>query len=211
MSRKPLNLANYRFHRWTAIRHTRKGPQGFYWLCRCDCGTEREIPAKSIKAGDTKSCGCWSREVLFKRNLRHGQRRTRAYNAWMNIKKRCHNTRDPSYQRYGGRGINVCAEWYNSFTSFFAHMGECPPGMSIERIDNNGNYEPGNCRWATDYEQRRNQRRSNLITIDGETKCLKDWATQYGIDHRTISVRLKFGWTPKQAITLPVRSNRPSV
>lgn len=128
--------------------------------CLCDCGNEKVMQVSHFNTGMMKSCGChWS----------HGQSHTRAYFAWGNMKARCHNPKNKRYVDYGGKGIVVCAAWRESFKEFFDHMGECPEGMTIERIDTRKGYEPGNCKWATRTEQQRNRLTSRLWMIEGIT------------------------------------------
>lgn len=122
------------------------------------------------------------------------------------MKDRCYRKKTEAFERYGGRGIIVCPQWLNSFEQFLSDMGPRPSLQhSLDRKTNDGNYEPENCRWATDAEQRRNQRRSRIITIMGQTLCAKDWAVQYGINYKTLHMRLKHGWDPLEALTRPIR------
>jgi hypothetical protein len=129
------------------------------------------------------------------------------YQTWRNMRSRCENPNVPAYKNYGGRGITVCERWQD-FPSFLADMGERPEGMTIERINNDGNYEPDNCRWATRRQQGRNTRANQLVTLDGETKCLTEWAEERGIKMPTLWARLRLGWTPEEAITTPVGGRR---
>jgi hypothetical protein len=123
------------------------------------------------------------------------------------MKERCTNT---AFKNYGGRGISVCQRWADSFEVFISDMGPRPsPKHSIDRIDNDGNYEPGNCRWATNLEQARNRRTNRVITLDGESLCLVDWAKRTGVDHRTISERLRKGWDERRAVLTPARPHVP--
>jgi hypothetical protein len=158
-----------RFGRLLVVTH-----EGAWCACRCDCGTEKKVRGKDLRNGRTKSCGCLLSDVAratiaqklkgSKGRLTHGhtlagQRQSRTYRSWKGAKNRCFNLHEPSWWHYGGRGISMCDKWRYSFAAFLADMGECPAGRSLDRINNNGNYEPGNCRWATSGEQRSNQRK----------------------------------------------------
>lgn len=136
------------------------------WVCRCSCGETTETLGYRLKSGNAKSCGCYARdrarETLTARNFRHGhcvERQTSTYRIWAGMIERCHKPSDPDFAGYGGRGIRVCEHWMD-FRRFLADMGERPPGLTLDRIDNDGNYEPGNCRWATRSQQNLNTRRS---------------------------------------------------
>lgn len=162
----PIDITGQRFGRLVAAKCV--GAQknhGRVWRCECDCGNEHNVPASTLRSGAVVSCGCYNAErasTLAKRTLtKHGQStgaRTRAYQCWKNLRARCANENRPDYERYGGRGITVCDRWANSFESFYADMGDPPPGRSIDRIDNDKGYSPDNCRWATVSEQNSNQR-----------------------------------------------------
>lgn len=139
-------------------------------------------------------------------HTRHGHARhgkvSGEYWSWLQMLKRCHNPKTFGYADYGGRGITICERWLR-FDNFLADMGSRPKGTSLDRIDNNGNYEPGNCRWATHKEQSRNKRSNRNITIDGTTRCLKDWADFAGNDYALVRSRLRLGWEPAVAIFCP--------
>lgn len=134
-----------------------------FWLCRCDCGTMTAARSDQLLSERTRSCGCLQRETaskLSKKWITHGMRQSVEYNTWMHIIQRCHNPKTKKFQYWGGRGIKVCDRWRHSFANFYADMGSRPlDKQTIDRIDNDRDYEPGNCRWATWSEQRRNQRR----------------------------------------------------
>ncbi len=132
--------------------------------------------------------------------IRHGMRRTRIYRIWSAMKNRCFNPKNKDYPRYGGRGIAVCERWLK-FENFLADMGERPLSMSIDRIDNDGNYEPGNCRWATRMEQQNNQRKNRFFVLNGVTKTLSEWASCLGINRNTLQTRFQRGWPAERALS----------
>lgn len=172
---------------------------------RCECGKSLVLIVGNVKSNKTKSCGCWNAEVLGQCHIKHGQnkvgKRTAEYRTWCNIKDRCHRETSSCYERYGGKGIKVCEQWFNSFEAFFEYMGPRPAGCSIDRIDNSKGYEPGNCRWATWTEQQRNKTSNVLMTIDGVTKCRGEWAAfENAADYFTIRTRQKKGWSDKEAV-----------
>ncbi|MDR3473386.1 MAG: hypothetical protein P4M09_17130 [Devosia sp.] len=158
---RALDLAGCRFERLTAIRYVRNDGKRRLWLCRCDCGTEIVVRGSSLTEGNTRSCGCLVREKMAETgrgNGTHRLSRTLEYHSWISMNSRCYNQKSNRYQYYGARGIIVCQRWRESFEAFLADMGRRPtPSHSIDRLEVNGNYEPGNCRWATPTEQRNNR------------------------------------------------------
>ena len=166
-----------------------------YYLCKCDCGNYDIVRKDSLKNNNVKSCGCLQKEKVKK----HGLRYTRIYKILDCMKERCYNKNKDNYYLYGARGITVCKEWLekdNGIINFYtwAINNGYKENLTIDRIDNNGNYEPSNCRWATMKEQGRNKRNNYLITYKGETHCLSEWAETFNINRTTISSRLKNGW-----------------
>lgn len=156
---KKLEIAGQTFGRLTAIKPTgRKGTSGqIYWLFQCDCGNKTEITALDVKRKHIQSCGC----LVQIRNVTHGMANTSTYHRWVNMLGRCRNPKNTSYKYYGGRGIRVCERW-QKFENFYEDMGEAPNNLTIERINNDGNYEPTNCKWGTYAEQSRNNRNAKL-------------------------------------------------
>lgn len=178
-----------------ANRHGKK-----LWRLRCDCGQETVAVAAQVKAGKTKSCG----HLRAAGNNRiHGQRGTRLYTIWCNMKARCGNKNHAAYKNYGGRGIQVCAEW-KEFSVFSRDVGEpISSTATLDRINNDGNYEPGNVRWVERLVQARNTRQNIMVVIDGVEKCLHDWCAQYNIAPGSVYRRLALGEAIESAITRP--------
>jgi hypothetical protein len=208
---KPLDITGMRFGRLVAIAFSGEKSNGgaYLWLARCDCGAQIKASVGSLRSGNTKSCGCLHREAASAwraaRNRTHGLTNTPTWRCWQSIITRCTNPTSKSFPDYGGRGITICERWRDSFEAFHADMGEKPPGLSIDRHpDMNGNYEPGNCRWATTQEQNQNKRDTVLLTIDGETKCLAQWSDHFGMPRRLVYSRVHGGWPIARALTTPV-------
>jgi len=166
------------------------------WKCRCDCGKEHVAALFRLTSGHTKSCGC----IRGKSRATHRGKGTPTHNTWCAMKQRCNYPAHDQFASYGGRGIRVCDRWSESFEAFLADMGERPEGMTIERIDTNRHYEPGNCRWATEAEQSRNRRSTILIERNGQTKCVKDWCDELGLDVDAVYGRIRRGASPQEAL-----------
>lgn len=171
------------------------------WHCTCACGTERKVATGDLVHGKTKSCGCMRASAIAKAKTKHGGSASTEYRIWASMKARCINVRNKRFARYGGRGIAVHADWMNDFSKFLADMGCRPsPLHTIERIDNNRNYEPGNCRWATKKEQALNTSRNRRIVVGGREATLGEWAGVTAVKRETIARRLNAGWSPERAI-----------
>lgn len=178
-----------------------------WWHCVCDCGVMLQVFGRSLRRGDSKSCGCLSRDRIIAQSTTHGQAKrgkpTTEYQIWQGMMKRCENPRCPTYRHYGGRGITVHPT-LRTFEGFLAHLGPRPAGLTLERINNDSNYEPGNVCWATRKAQARNSRHNRLITINGATRPLVEWCEQNGLRPGTASMRLHYGWSERDAVTTPV-------
>lgn len=177
--------------------HSRKVKTGtvLYWKCLCDCGIEVTVPAPSLNSGDAKSCGCLQRERTSEASRTHGMRHTNEFHIWDAMKQRCHNPLNEAYRHYGGRGISVCTEWRESFAQFYMDMGPRPDGFTIERMDNDGDYTPSNCCWASQKQQSRNRRNTVTATHNGLTLPLSEWAERTGIPYQRLIKRLRRGLT----------------
>ena len=177
------------------------------WLCRCDCGKEKIITGTDIKSGHTKSCGCYNSELASQRNRTHGKTETRIYETWQHIKQRCYLPTCKDYINYGGRGIIMCDEWRHDFTAFYdwAMANGYSDNLLIDRIDNNGNYEPTNCRWATRTQQNNNTRRNHYYFINGETLTIAEISKKYNFNYNTLNNRLWHGMTIEEALKKPIR------
>lgn len=181
------------------------------WQVRCDCGQERWVQQYRLCHGITISCGCWAHEKIVATSTRHGMTNTPEYHVWRSMHNRCSNPRDRGYANYGGRGITVCQKWA-SFEQFYDDMGARPSSRhSIDRIDNDGPYTPGNCRWATATEQQRNRRCNKLLSHEGRTMPLSAWAEAAGLSFATLNSRLKRGWNMAKALDPQYRPLRPGV
>lgn len=177
------------------------------WLCRCTCDKVIVVAGFDLRSGHTKSCGCWKSEVTSKAKKTHGLTGTVIYMTWSRMKMRCYNKDSSDFKDYGGRGIKVCKRWLK-FENFLADMGRRPPGTSIDRKDNDGDYSPNNCRWATPEEQANNKSNSKKYKYLGELLSLPQIARACGVQRSTLRRRLfDLGW-PLLKATQPVTAER---
>lgn len=177
--------------------------------CVCDCGNEKVTHLHNVERGLTKSCGCLHKEIASQANTKHGHSKrgkwTPEYRAWSCMLTRCLNPNARMYPRYGGRGITVCNRWM-TYENFYQDMGARPTSShSLDRIDNEGHYEPGNCRWATRKEQARNKSSNTWLEVNGRRMILVEACELYGISHSRVRGRIKAGWTVHDAVTIPVK------
>lgn len=183
---------------WEITNYKKIKKEGDYYLsCKCKCGTERDVRIKNLKSGMSKSCGCVSRKKTSNRNFKHGLRYTKTWRIWQAMKNRCYNKNVMQYKNYGGRGIKVCNKWKEDFIEFYKDVGEAPKRKTLDRINNNGNYEPGNVKWSTPKQQCRNK--TNNKKING--KCLTQIDKELGGKNGLVGKRLKRGWEVNRAIT----------
>ncbi len=198
-----------RYGRLTVIAQAeRSADNRVRFLCRCDCGNERVVIAKHLKSGNTKSCGCYKHDQGVMANTTHNMRKTRLYRIWAAVKYRCTNPNSHGWYKYGARGITICDEWLK-FEPFrdWALANGYRDDLTIDRIDVNGNYEPSNCRWATNYTQSNNRRNNVYITHEGVTHTLKEWADITGVNYYTMHNRYKAG-KPASEILAPCQKSR---
>lgn len=204
------NLTGRKFNRLTIKSFSHMSGTHSFWDCLCDCGNSKIIRGTSITNGQAKSCGCLRAELkakYLKENrpaLKHGMSATPTYQTWSNMKKRCYNVACKDFPQYGGRGIKVCKRWRDSFQAFFYDMGERPKGLTLDRINNNGDYAPENCRWATTREQSLNTSRNVCVTIGSKTHTITQWCEILGLDKGVIFSRHHRGWSPYKALTTPI-------
>lgn len=166
-----------------------------HWICKCDCGNIVSIRRNQLTSGDNISCGCYHKEHNHEFGFKHGLTNNPLYWVWTGIKNRCLNPKASNYERYGGRGISICDEWKNDFKSFYdwAMSHGYQNGLTIDRIDNNGNYEPSNCRWATRKEQQNNTRRNRIFTYEGVSHSIVEWSRILNVNYETLRYRIKVG------------------
>ncbi len=208
-----LNLIGRKFEKLTVISQAESRNRKAFWNCKCDCGTASVVRTSSLTSGNTRSCGCLQKEIASlegKKRYKHGFSSkglcsSGVYKSWSHMKQRCLNENNKSYPRYGGRGIEVCEEWIE-FENFYKWALEngYKKGLSIERINKDGDYRPDNCKWATSREQNNNKSGNQIILYQGQEKTIGEWAEILNIKYSTLHARIKNGWDVKQAFLTPV-------
>ena len=194
-----IDLTGQRFGRLLVLNEAERTKNGVKWNCRCDCGRDLIVYSGNLRMGYTKSCGCMAHEKNLLKRKTHGKSNSRLYRIWRGIKSRCS---DKASENYGGRGITVCEEWNKSFEAFceWSMANGYSENLSIDRINNDGNYEPSNCRWVNNETQANNTRKNRKITINGETHTAREWDKIMGHPLGTISQRLHIGWPEERAV-----------
>lgn len=199
--RTTLDLSGRTFARLTALTLVQQNNRTA-WLCRCECGNELVVRTTYLTSGHTRSCGCLQVEACTTHGMAPFRKRSLGYRTWNAMLQRCTNQNHAAYAAYGGAGIMVCDRWL-SYENFLSDMGQRPAGATIDRIDNAKGYSPDNCRWATQKQQQRNKGTNRTVEFKGQTKCLSEWAEEYGLYGSLISARLRLGWSIERALTTP--------
>lgn len=207
---KHIDHTGHRFHRLLVISRAENDHYGTNWNCLCDCGKSCKVRGVNLRNDAVKSCGCTVREASSERATTHGMSNTVEWQAWNSMRRRCEKPTHKMYHRYGGRGITVCERWL-TFEGFYADMGKRPSKKhSLERIDNDGNYEPANVKWATQVEQQNNKSTSLNLTWQGRTQTLTEWSRELGIVENTLRARLRKGWTVEEFFLRSVIKRAPA-
>ncbi|MEW5569731.1 hypothetical protein [Rossellomorea marisflavi] len=204
MAGKRKDLTGNKYNRLTVISFSHMKGKHSYWNCKCTCGKDKTARSDCLKNDTVKSCGCLNREA---KRTTHGLSKTKLYHVWAGMKDRCYNENSHGFTYYGSRGINVCEQWKNDYIEFhkWAFESGYKEGLTIERINVNGNYDPSNCKWITQEEQTRNMTSSRKITYDGKTQTISEWARELKINRVTLNCRLRV-WSIEDALTRPVES-----
>lgn len=197
---RALKLEGERFGKLVVIGRAESRPGRAIWNCLCDCGGTKQVASAHLTNGMVRSCGC----LVKTHGYASGGKVSKVYRVWDSMVRRCLNPRHKAYRRYGGRGIKVCERWL-TFSNFIADMGEPSPGLTLDRINNDGGYEPDNCRWTTRSVQCRNSSNAHLLTHNGQTKTIIEWSLEKGWPHHVIGCRIRAGWTAQRAIETPRR------
>lgn len=198
---KTPDVIGSKFGMLTAEVELPKAGRRRVFRCACDCGKTKTALLENLRSGKTTSCGCAQKEAARTANKTHGMTGTREFISWMNMKARCLNPASDDYENYGGRGIAICQGWLQSFEAFLNDLGECPDGMTLDRIEVNGNYEPGNCRWATPKTQANNTRANRIVEVGGRQLTLAQACETLGLNYKTVHRRLARGWTISKALS----------
>lgn len=194
------DLTGQRFGKWYVISRASNRGKAVMWLCHCDCGKEKVVHGTSLKSGASTNCGCGRIE---KHRKTHGLTKHPLYRVWQRMKGCTHSPSHQDYDNYGGRGISMCDEWKTDFKNFYdwSMNNGWEKGLEIDRINTNGDYEPSNCRFTDRKGQMQNTRRTHIITYNGETHSITEWAEKLGMNRNTLYNRLQHGWSIEKALT----------
>ena len=206
-----IDITGKQFGQWTVVENVGTNASGSLWLCRCTCGREFVRQRSGLVSGNSTRCRNCANKEKGSKGIKHGKSRvgkwTYLYRRWASMKRVCHNQHVKEYEHYGGRGIQMYEPWLDSFEQFEAYVieaiGNRPQGMTLDRIDNDGHYEPGNIRWATMQTQCRNRRSTRLVTFNGETRSLIEWAEHLNMRYGTLVSRFQRGWDAERVLTTP--------
>lgn len=198
MGRPAKNLIGMKFGRLTVLKRVEPFSYPIYWRCICDCGNEVTVRGSHLKDEHVRSCGCLAVDT----STTHGLSNHRIYNIWCKMLSRCNNSHNNEFHNYGARGIKICDEWQLNFMSFYnwSMKNGYSDNLTIDRIDNNGNYEPNNCRWTTAKEQANNRRSNKLLEYNGEIKTIAQWCEMYSLNYWTTLRRYNKGWKAKEIL-----------
>ena len=204
------DITGQKFHHLTAIRRVENRNGRVAWEFRCDCGNTIYLNKDRVVGGNDHSCGCQRRKQCGSLCYTHGKTDTPLYDIWRGMKQRCYNSNVSNYCNYGGRGITVCDEWKDNFQAFYdwAKSSGYEHGLSIDRINNDGDYSPENCRWANRTEQSNNTRHNKHLTYNGKTQTVSQWARELNMVDGTLRTRLNLGWSVEKALTTPIRKHK---
>lgn len=203
---KFIDLTGQKFGKLVFIRKTPYYKSGHVlWECLCDCGNTKNVRGNDIRSGKIQSCGCLKKQMVIDKNTSHGLSETREYEIWAGIKKRCYNPKFKQYKNYGGRGIKVCDKWHG-FKGFWEDMQEgYSDNLTIDRINNNGDYEKSNCRWATMKQQMNNKRNNRLIKFNNTILTMTEWEEKLHLTPKTLNNRITtHSWSIEKALTTPI-------
>lgn len=200
------DLTGQKFGRLTVIERAPNKGKKTMWRCKCDCGNETVVAGGNLTNGHIVSCGCYNDERRIEAHTKHGMSNKKMYATWLSRRRRCYDTRCPAYKNYGGRGITMCDRWRDDFGAFYEDVSKMPHygevGYTLERIDNNGNYCPENCCWATAKQQSNNRRSNVMIAYLGRTQTLGQWVEELGLNYKRTRKRIRdLNWSAERAFT----------
>ena len=199
------DLTGQKFNYLTVLEYEGRKKSRTMWKCQCECGKITYVDSNSLKTGNTKACGCHQSDG-WGNNKTHGMTKTKLYRTWQGMRNRCYRKSNKYYYNYGGRGICVCDTWKNSFEAFrdWALSNGYDDRLMLDRIDNDGNYEPNNCRWVDRFQQMNNTRNNRILEYDGKAMTVTEWGRKIGLAPHILEKRINnYGWSVEEALTIP--------